>query len=254
MKYLYDVWVNWFEGEEYGYNVCDYHEWRKTDQIDILEQVPVLYIEKKLYNYIENSLYDLPDGLLEDIHKRAYVRKGVSRRVLDYACIMTDGEKILAINTIGFHIPLQKSRIIPRQEQQVLEYCKQTKPKHFSYVPITEQTQATPVLKMEEHHVIGLTRRERQLKKLLFIALDKLKFTDNRNEIMYWLTEWDVQMADEISDDMLINDVWTLLYQSVETGWSEAHECLCEQMIKGNEFLEKYWELEHEYRHNPAHK
>ncbi|HEX6923002.1 MAG TPA: DUF3603 domain-containing protein, partial [Bacillales bacterium] len=31
MQYLGDVWVNWFEGEENGYNVCDFHEWRKDD-------------------------------------------------------------------------------------------------------------------------------------------------------------------------------------------------------------------------------
>lgn len=254
MKYLYDVWVNWFEGEENGYNVCDYHEWRKTDQIDILEQVPLLYITETLYDYIENSLYDLPDGFLDKIHKRAYVRKGVSRRVLDYASIVTDGRRVLAINTVGYHIPLQKSRIIPRQEQQIFEYCKQVKPHDFAFSPIREDSNADHVLKMEAYHAIGLTRKERQLKKLLFIALDKLKLTDNRNEMMYWLTEWDKGMVEAISVDAPIDEVWIILFEAIEFGWTESHERLCEQMIKGNGFLEKYWELEHDHRHNPSHK
>ena len=75
MIFLYDVWVNWFEGEEDGFNVCHYHEWRKSDQIEILEQVPVLYITESLFDYIENSLHDLPDSLLDMIHKRAYIRQ-----------------------------------------------------------------------------------------------------------------------------------------------------------------------------------
>lgn len=34
MLFLHDVWVNWFEGEENGYNVCHFHEWRKEDTVE----------------------------------------------------------------------------------------------------------------------------------------------------------------------------------------------------------------------------
>ncbi len=252
MKYLYDVWVNWFEGEEHGYNVCAYHEWRKNDKIDILEQVPSLYITEAFYAYIENSLHHLPEAFLEKIHKRAYIRKGVSRRVLDYACIVTDGKRILALNTLGYQIPIQKSRLIPRQERQVLENYQQKKRDFFSFTPI-QKDDAVGLLSMKEYHVIGLTRRERQLKKLLLIALDKLRLTDNRNEVLYWLSEWDIQMVQSIRMEATIEDIWTVLYNSVQNGWSEAHERLCAQIIKGNPFLEKYWELENENSHNPSH-
>src|SRR5690625_2760954 len=138
MIYLYDVWVNWFEGEEEGFNVCHYHEWRKADQIEILEQVPVLYITESLFDYIENSLYDLSDALLDMIHKRAYMRKGHAREVLEYAAIVTDGRGILAFDTIGYQIPVRKSRLIPRQEQQVFELCKKAKHRHFTFTPKEE--------------------------------------------------------------------------------------------------------------------
>lgn len=42
MLFLHDVWVNWFEGEENGYNVCHFHEWRKEDTVELLDQVPLL--------------------------------------------------------------------------------------------------------------------------------------------------------------------------------------------------------------------
>lgn len=41
MLFLHDVWVNWFEGEENGYNVCHFHEWRKEDTVELLDQTPV---------------------------------------------------------------------------------------------------------------------------------------------------------------------------------------------------------------------
>ena len=62
MLYLHDVWVNWFEGEENGYNVCHFYEWRKDDTIELLDQVPLLKVDSTLYHYIENELLELPQN------------------------------------------------------------------------------------------------------------------------------------------------------------------------------------------------
>ncbi len=78
MLYLHDVWVNWFEGEENGYNVCHFYEWRKDDAIELLDQVPVLKVSPQLFYYLENSLSEIPKPLLEDVYQKAYVRKIMS--------------------------------------------------------------------------------------------------------------------------------------------------------------------------------
>ena len=243
MIYLYDVWVNWFEGEEDGFNVCHYHEWRKTDQIEILEQVPVLYIEEELYDYIENSLYDLPDPLLNLIHKRAYMRKGHTREVLEYAAIVTDGRGILAFDTIGYQIPVRKSRLIPRQEQQVFELCKKAKRRHFPFVEKNEE-RTDHSMNLDRQSIYGLTRRERQLKKLLMIAMEQLKTTDNVSEVLYWLSEWDSHKLAKTSHRASVEEVWQMLHDEVKDGWTEKHEQFCGLLVKGNPFLEKFWELE----------
>ena len=59
MLFIHDVWVNWFEGEENGYNVCHFHEWRKEDGIELLDQVPLLKVSSELFQFIENNLSDL---------------------------------------------------------------------------------------------------------------------------------------------------------------------------------------------------
>ena len=74
MLYLHDVWVNWFEGEENGYNVCYFHEWRKDDGVELLDQVPLLKIDTVLFNYIENDLAELPQKLLDNIYQKAFLR------------------------------------------------------------------------------------------------------------------------------------------------------------------------------------
>src|SRR6478672_9886204 len=121
MLYLHDVWVNWFEGEENGYNVCHFHEWRKDDGVELLDQVPLIKVKPILFSYIENDLSELPQKLLDDIFQKAYLRKNHERVQLEYCFVVTDGVGIMAIDTIGYTIPIRKSRLIPRQEQLVYE-------------------------------------------------------------------------------------------------------------------------------------
>lgn len=250
MLYMHDVWVNWFEGEENGYNVCYFHEWRKDDGVELLDQVPLLYITEDLYSYIENDMSDLPKLLLDTIYKRAYMRKGHERTVLEYACIITDGNDILAFDTIGYTIPVRKSRLIPRQEQMVYDMIKNAKKESFNFEN-DDYEKEYHLLSMPPELIFGLTRRERQLKHLLMIALDHLKTTNNIEELRYWLTEWDPKKYPSIRE-MDADVVWQALYDGVKDGWSSAHEDLCAKLIKGQPFLENMWEAENVKEQNTS--
>lgn len=248
MLYLHDVWVNWFEGEENGYNVCYFHEWRKEDKIELLDQVPVLYITDELYDYIANRMEDLPKGLLKRVYKRSILRKGQMRQSLDYAATVTNGEDILTFDTAGYKIPLRKSRLIPRQEQMVHDMVKNTKRHSFQF----EQPQKPKeygMISLEPQLVIGLTRRERQLKQLLMMALDQLRVSSNIEELRYWLTEWNPKKYPSIKA-MDSKSVWNSLYYGVRQGWSEAHESLGEKLVRGYPFLEKMWTFEQQQEQN----
>lgn len=241
MQYLHDVWVNWFEGEENGYNVCPFHEWKKDDFIEIIEQMPVVKVESKLFDYIENELLDLPEQLLNDVYKKACIKHHGQRKPIDHCFIVTDGEKTLAVNTLSYTMPIRKSRLIPRQEELVLETAKLMKQKHY---PITyDGKKEYHILSPKPEIMLGLTRKERQLKQLLLMAIDHLKTTGNVAEVRYWLTEW---KPEEYVKYQLMNfeEAWEHLYREIEIGWSENHYHLCEKLVKGHVFFEKLWELQ----------
>lgn len=250
MLYLYDVWVNWFEGEENGYGVSYFHEWRKTDHIEMLDQVPILYINKTVYQYIENDMHDLPREFLHTIYKRAYIRKGQDRVALDYACVITDGDDMIVIDTIGYQIPLRKSRLIPRQEQLVYEAIKHKKPTIF-HIPKKAYEKRYNILSLEPKYVYGLTRKERQLKHILMIALDQLRTANNVKEMRYWLTEWNPKKY-PLLHLMNEDEVWGALFNSIKKGWSKSHEELTKKLINGQSFLEKMWEIEQDYKQNKS--
>jgi hypothetical protein len=247
MLYLHDVWVNWFEGEENGYNVCHFHEWRKDDSIELLDQVPLLKVEKTLFNYIENDLTELPQSLMDDIYQKSYARKNHERIQLEYCFVVTDGLGILAVDTIGYHIPIRKSRLIPRQEQLVFDMVEDVSPVTYKFED--ERNRDYHILSPDPLLMKGLTRKERQLKQLLFMALDQLYTSKNTAEVRYWFTEWEPSLYKNIQG-MEFEKAWNTLFKQVQVGWTKKHMQMCERIVKGQPFFERLWEMEHKTKVN----
>lgn len=243
MLYLHDVWVNWFEGEENGYNVCHFHEWRKEDGVELLDQVPLIKVESILYNYIENDLSELPQQLIDDVFQKAYLRKNHERIQLDYCFVVSDGTGILAVDTIGYNIPIRKSRLIPRQEQLVYEMLNNQETNKYAFND-RSSLKEFHILSPAPKYMNGLTRKERQLKQLLFMALDQLHSSNNVAEVRYWLTEWIPEKYEEIQN-FDFEEAWVQLFEHTKSGWGSKHLQFCEDLIKGQPFFEKLWEMEH---------
>ncbi|MBB5174833.1 DUF3603 family protein [Texcoconibacillus texcoconensis] len=242
MENIKDVWVNWFEGEENGYNVCEFFEWRKSDRIEMLDKVVVLKVEPSLFSIIENSLQPLPQALLADVYEQSYMRKNTQRLPLEYCFIATDGERTLTVDTLGYVTPIRKSRLVPKQEEQVIEMAGHLETRKYN---LSDEKKSREYHMLSPHPSLmyGLNRKERQLKQILFMALDQLHTEASLAEVRYWLTEWAPHHYEKIQA-MTFEQAWNVLYDSIATGWSEKHEEFCEAIIKGQPFFEKLWELQ----------
>ena len=248
MQLLHDVWVNWFEGEENGYNVCPFFEWRKSDPIELLDQIPLMKVNSSFLNYIENDLQEIPKQILDQIFQRSYVRKNHERTALDYGCVFSDGSGIIAIDTLGYTIPVKKSRLIPRQEQLVYELLEDMETIELNKAVWTVD-KSYHSLSLPSVDMIGLTRTERQMKQLLFMALDHLNSQKNVSELRYWYTEWAPERY-HVIQQMDAETVWTNLYSELSTSWSPRHLELCENLIKGQPLFERIWEMENRSKVN----
>lgn len=243
MLYLRDVWVNWFEGEENSYNVCEFHEWRKDDFIELLDQVPIVKAETVLLEYIENDLNEIPETLLKEVHNKSYIRKNNQREQIEYCFILTDGSNCIVIDTMGYKIPIRKSRLIPRQEKLVYEMAEELETTRYNFDPERLENKEYHILSPKPLYMSGLTRKERQLKQLLFMALDQLYSTKNVAEVRYWYTEWIPEKYHEIQA-MTFEETWDSLYNELKHGWTSKHLSICERLVKGSPYFEKIWELE----------
>lgn len=242
MLHMRDVWVNWFEGEENGYNVCEFYEWRKEDRIELLDQVAVIKIRENLFDYIENSLLELPEELLADIYKQSYIRRKSQRVELEYCFLATDGKRTLVVDTLGYHTPVRKSRLVPRQEEQLMALV-ETEPVRDYYMDYLDCEKVYHILSPEPALMHGLIRKERQLKQLLFMVLDQLYNDAEEAELRYWYTEWAPDKYAQIQQ-MSFEEAWNGLFEEVKHGWSKKHEEYCYTMVKGQPFFEKLWEIQ----------
>lgn len=75
------------------------------------------------------------------------------------------------------------------------------------------------------------------------MALDQLHSSNNTAEIRYWYTEWAPQRYRTIQE-LDFEEIWQMLYEETQFGWSDKHLTLCENLIKGQPFFEKLWEVE----------
>ncbi|OLN23835.1 hypothetical protein BTO30_02515 [Domibacillus antri] len=238
MLYLHDVWVNWFEGEENGCNVCPFHEWRKDDGMMLLDQVPVVIVRKQAMDYIENTLGELPEDLLKKVESKAFIRKGSKREMMEYCFIASDGDRTMAIETMGYRVAVKKSRIMPQHELIVREMADCHAAEPFYFPEITDKTYS--LTEPAPEWMTGLTRKERQLKQLLLMAVDQLISSGNESELKYWFTEWAPDRYESIRK-MELGEVAEQFSKAVTLGWSARHELLCSQIIKGRPFFEKMY-------------
>lgn len=145
-------------------------------------------------------------------------------------------------------MPIRKSRMIPRQEQLAYELLESQETISYTY-KVNEEQKEFHILSPEPEIMNGLTRKERQLKQLLFMALDQLYSSENVAEVRYWYTEWSPERYFEIQR-LDFENAWKELYENTKYGWTAKHEQFCEKLIKGQPFFEKMWEVENGPRVN----
>jgi len=191
LYYIHDVWVNWVDGTSKGYEIPEYHEWRKDDIVELYDQLPVAKVTKDFFNFLENDYGVIPHTLLDEVHLRAAKREDRKRIKVEHAFVISDGENVLAINTDGDNKPNMKSRLVPRHERLVLEIVEEepvfefewTAPEHFVE---DDDSLMSQILDLKAEYLVGLTRTEREMKEIVMDCLFNLCVSENRAEVKYW--------------------------------------------------------------------
>ncbi len=234
MSCVHHVKVNWFEAEVEPLMICPYYEWRKRDFLDTYQTLPVICVDQATFRLIESSLLPLP----KDFFRRLFQSSYKHHYRYDFAAVISDQTTVLAIDTLGYDFPLLKSRLTPIKEKQVLTMCQSQKPAHYSVeTPIQEHTW----YHLTGNDLIGLTRKERELKSLLLFMFEQLALHEQGEALTYFTTlYYRLKKAP-------VKRFGPVFLQEVKTGFTSVHEELIKNMLPlGSCYRELYEEATRE--------
>ncbi|QQO41164.1 hypothetical protein 015DV002_210 [Bacillus phage 015DV002] len=246
--YVHDVWVNWFYGSFKSFEIPEFHEWWSSDDVEIIDTMPVVYTTKDTFDFVQDGMSELPIEVLDLVRKRAIKRgEGGAKEGIEYAMIITDGTRSLAIDTEGTAVPQRKSKLIPRQDKLLTKLIedKHVDLEPFSWDYSTKRVEPDYVLSISDRIIdvrqesmAGLTRREKELKRNLFEYLFELSVSDSDIEVFYWYTELFPDRKD-VSKSRA--DMVTEMFEELEIGWNDKHEKFGESFSRSSSYYYDSW-------------
>lgn len=245
MIYLHDVFLNWCESKEHSYNVHYFHSWDKTDKVVVLDQVPLIKVTDEFFDYILNNLDTIPAKLLEEIHEKSYLRKNQKRLPIKHCCVISNGKDALAFDTLDYNTPMRKSRLIPRQHALALEMVFDVQPEEYDFEKLNRDHTEFALLSPHPLSMVGLTRREMQLKTIFNMALDDILHKQNHSELTYWYTEIVPNGLEQIKNNTY-DEIKEKLTTYIKDGWKSEWEPVIEKIGKCSEFVAAMYKVEKE--------
>jgi hypothetical protein len=251
---LRDVWVNWVDGNSRAHEVPQFHEWNKEEKVDLMDEIPLVVVEPELFTLLEDSCVEIPKELLQEVHRKAIRRNPETKRQnkVAYAFVVTDGARIVAIDTAGGKEPTYKSRLVPRQEQLVLALVDGEEPTKYEVgdVSLEEKDESLmgQILSFDPEYFVGLTRVEREMKEILLDCLFNLSCSENFDEVYYWYVEL---FPEEYSTELRIEmePMIERMFIFIKAGWTERHVEFGTQLVKFHDIYQEEWkELLEKYK------
>lgn len=241
MLYAHDIWVSWHRNCLNRLDVPRFDEWRDTEDVfELIDQIPLLYVTADLYEAIVDEEKELPKSLLSAIQDRTKVKVDYVQQSIKFAAVVTDGEEVMTFRAIdGYMAPIEKSRLIIRQERMVLEMIEPFEPEDYGYKKVVESYDwLVDGIRLEKEHFVGLTRTERNMKKLGVSVLEDLYLNERMDELIYWFVEWNPKVYESLLE-WSFDEAWQAMLEGYRAGWSDHHVEFTNRLCSGTEYHAK---------------
>lgn len=247
--FVYDVEVNWADGMHKSYLIPEYHEWYQDDEVEKITCLPVVLVTKALYNFVEQEYDVIPRKLLNQVYGKAAQKIDGMQCPINYAFVVTDGERALAVDTDDEEVPNYKSYLSPKNYQKVMELIPKLGPvQEFEFTPPTprelgkDEQLAAELLLLDEKYVVGLTRAEKDMKSILMTYIYTLLTSTNNEEVRYWYSSvFPGTFNDAKVKKMRKTTLVKKMFDELKDGWDDRHIRLGEDFVRVNDLFKESW-------------
>lgn len=115
MIYIYDILLNFCDCGE----IYDFYEWSQNDSIENIKRVKLVHVDRTLLD--ELIYYDgkIEEEFLLKIYRTCEVYTNRKVKIIDYCCLFSDGERVLAIEFNKDGKPIYKSKLLIDEEEEI---------------------------------------------------------------------------------------------------------------------------------------
>ncbi len=167
MNYIYDIMLN-FKEEYY-----DFYDWNKGDNIIHIRKIPIIKIKTEDLIIIEKNKIKIDLKLLEQIKNKAEIFTSKNVKNIEYAFLLSDGKKVIAI--LKQDKKIKKSSLLIDEELDVLEEVESLNIENIEY----------NVISKEENKELK-TRRQNEIEKFVKKELERNKNQDEKLKYLYY--------------------------------------------------------------------
>lgn len=170
MNYIYDILLN------YNNIPYDFFEWNKSDNILHIRKIPLIKVSANTLKDIIDYEVKLDNSFLSYIKRKTEIFNNKNIRLLDYACLLSDGVNVLAIMVKNDHC--FKSKLLLDEEEEVLAISEKLDEQEILYTKLKKN-----------YDIYFKTRKQLENEHKLRIELNKLFREKNYETLKYMYYE-----------------------------------------------------------------
>ena len=112
MIYIYDIILNWTDNDK----VYEFFEWEQNDDVEHIKKIPLFKIGKDVFDEIIKYDFVVEKNFLDKIYN---FTQTYTADKINYACLFTDGARVLAIEFDDEGTTNYRSRLFIDEEQDI---------------------------------------------------------------------------------------------------------------------------------------
>lgn len=114
MNYVYDLVLN------FNKNLYDFFDWNIDDNIVHIRKIPIFKLDNNMYKDLKNYDIVVSGDFLVKISNRCEIFTKQNVKIINHACLFTNGLEVIAIKFDDNGKSIEKSKLLLDEEDEIL--------------------------------------------------------------------------------------------------------------------------------------
>lgn len=203
MIYIYDILLNFCDSNL----IYDFYEWDNNDDIENIKRIKLLHIDRCVFDDLLNYDIKIDIDFLLKIYRTSEVYDKKSVRILDYSCLFSDGDRVIAIEFDKEGNSIYKSKLLLDEETEIALLASNLEVFNINYQKNN---------KILDNRFI--TRKEILIRNYLFKEIESAYHNKNYGKLKYLYQE----CFDK--DNMSYSEIKKELINDIDSGINDKHK------------------------------